>query len=178
MTQKTPCPNFEIYTEFNKLVYGVITITLLHDLMIFLSSVIFFLWNLRLSAVRQKKMWSDDSSLRKQQKKHAKEGVKATTSKKRPVPILEAQNFKKDTLSQSWNLKKGTLSRGTSPVPPSMEVPPQGLDYQEKILEHQVCSQNLHIAWLQLFLEPETLPNIATPYALLDLFSSALNNVI
>ena len=71
---------------------------------------------------------SDDNGLRNQQKKHAKEGVKAATSKKHPVPIIEAENYIKDTLSQNCKLKKGTLSSGTSPVPPSMGVPPPPRD--------------------------------------------------
>ena len=41
IAQKTPCPNFEFNTEFNRLVYGVITNSLLYVLMVFLNSIIF-----------------------------------------------------------------------------------------------------------------------------------------
>ena len=52
IAQKTPCPNFEFNTEFNWVVYGVITNILLHVLMVFLSSIIFVYEMVKLLAVK------------------------------------------------------------------------------------------------------------------------------
>ena len=52
MAQKTPCPNFEINTKLNCLVYGVITTNLLRVLMVFSSSLTFRSEKLRLSVKR------------------------------------------------------------------------------------------------------------------------------
>ena len=43
IAQKTPCPNFEFNTEFNRLVNGVITNSLLYVLMVFLNSINLFM---------------------------------------------------------------------------------------------------------------------------------------
>ena len=114
MAQKTPCPNFRINTEFNWLVYGVITTNLLHVLTVFSSSLIFCAEKLRLSAVR---LGHNDGILLKMvweiSNKHAKAGAKAGSSKRHPVPILEAQ---KRHPVPKLEAQKGILSSGTSPV--------------------------------------------------------------
>ena len=50
--RQEPCPNFEINTEFDRLVYGVITTNILHVLMVFLGSILFVYEILRLFAMR------------------------------------------------------------------------------------------------------------------------------
>ena len=84
--KKTPWPNFEVNTEFNWLVYGVITTGQYTScFMIFLSSLIFVYTILRLIMA-----WKISK-------------IHATVN---GCPELEAQ---KSTLSQFWKLQKDTM---------------------------------------------------------------------
>ena len=90
MAQNTPCPNFEKNTEFNSFVYGVIATNLRHVLMISSSPLIFFS---KIFIVRLKILMEFGLiDLRNQQKNITKPVPNlAGSSKKHPLPILEAQ---------------------------------------------------------------------------------------
>ena len=91
MAKKTPCPNFEIYTEFNWLVYGAITTNIYTSCFMVLLSFLVFVYDiLWLSALRLDKndvirlimAWEIS-------KIHANRV--SWKLKKHHVPILEAQ---------------------------------------------------------------------------------------
>ena len=116
MATKTPCPNFEINTEFNWLFYCVISTNILN---ILLSFKLFIICLCSFAAICSEVKKSDGIQLMmawKISKIHANRVPRVVGSKKHP--------------SQFWKLKKETQSSGTSPVLPSMKVPlppPPGL---------------------------------------------------